>query len=95
MREWGGAGKTHAPRVSGTGAEQKVDRWLTAEEEERLMARIFSRGSEIMIFCTQYGRASGRDLEPQWRDVDFSRHADRDEKQNGTRRTIPLNTKGL
>jgi integrase len=72
----------------------EVDRWLTSEEEEQLMAASSPWLREIMVFALNTGMRQGEILNLQWQDVDFARGTLIVMKsKNGTRRTIPLNTK--
>lgn len=94
MREWEWCRENPMHRVSMEQVRNEVDRWLTAEEEERLMAASSPWLREIMVFALNTGMRQGEILKLQWQDVDFSRGTlIVMQSKNGTRRTIPLNTK--
>lgn len=94
MREWEWCRENPMHRVSLEQVRNEVDRWLTAEEEERLMAASSPWLREIMVFALNTGMRQGEILNLQWQDVDFARGTLIVMKsKNGTRRTIPLNTK--
>ena len=79
-------------RVSMEPVRNEVDRWLTANEEERLMAASSPWLREIMVFALHTGMRQGEILNLQWQDVDFVRGVLMVmQSKNGTRRTIPLN----
>ncbi len=94
MREWEWCRENPMHRVSMEQVRNEVDRWLTSEEEERLMAASSPWLREIMVFALNTGMRQGEILNLQWQDVDFARGTLIVMKsKNGTRRTIPLNTK--
>jgi integrase len=71
----------------------EVDRWLTPDEEDRLMAASRPWLREIIVFAFNTGMRQGEILNLQWQDVDFTRGTLVVMKsKNWTRRTIPLNT---
>ena len=79
-------------RVSMESVRNEVDRWLTAHEEERLMASSSPWLREIIGFALHTGMRQGEILNLQWQDVDFARGVLMVmQSKNGTRRTIPLN----
>lgn len=72
----------------------QIDRWLTANEEERLMASSPLWLREIIIFALNTGMRKGEILSLQWRDVDFARSVLVVMKsKNRERRTLPLNSR--
>lgn len=80
-------------RVSLEQVRNEVDRWLSADEEERLLAASSSWLQEIIRFALNTGMRQGEILNLQWQDVDFTRETLIVMKsKNGTRRTIPLNS---
>lgn len=94
MREWEWCRENPMHRVSLEQVRNEVDRWLTSEEEDRLMAASSPWLREIMVFAMNTGMRQGEILNLQWQDVDFSRGTlIVMQSKNGTRRTIPLNTK--
>ena len=94
MREWEWCRENPMHRVSMEQVRNEVDRWLTADEEERLMSVSSPWMREVMVFALNTGMRQGEILNLQWQEVDFSRGTLIVMKsKNGTRRTIPLNAK--
>jgi integrase len=94
MREWEWCRENPMHRVSMEQVRNEVDRWLTPEEEDRLLAASTLWLREIMVFAMNIGMRQGEILNLQWQDVDFSRGTlIVMQSKNGTRRTLPLNTK--
>jgi len=92
MREWEWCRENPMHRVSLEQVQNEVDRWLTADEEERLLAASSPWLQEIIRFALNTGMRQGEILNLQWQDVDFTRGTLIVMKsKNGTRRTIPLN----
>ncbi|UVT16018.1 MAG: tyrosine-type recombinase/integrase [Nitrospira sp.] len=93
MREWEWCRENPMHRVSLEQVRNEVDRWLTADEEERLLAASSPWLQEIIRFALNTGMRQGEILNLQWQDVDFTRGTLIVMKsKNGTRRTIPLNS---
>ncbi|MDH5667670.1 MAG: tyrosine-type recombinase/integrase [Nitrospira sp.] len=93
MREWEWCRENPMHRVSMEPVQNEVDRWLTAKEEDALMAAASSWLREIITFALNTGMRQGEILNLQWQDVDFTRGTLMVMKsKNGTRRTIPLNS---
>lgn len=94
MREWEWCRENPMHRVSMEPVRNEVDRWLTPNEEERLMAASSPWLREVIVFALNTGMRQGEILNLQWQDVDFTRSTLVVMKsKNGTRRTIPLNAK--
>jgi integrase len=94
MREWEWCRENPMHRVSMEPVRNEVDRWLTAQEEDRLMAASSPWLREIITFALNTGMRQGEILNLQWQDVDFSRGILMVMKsKNGTRRSIPLNAR--
>lgn len=92
MREWEWCRENPMHRVSMEQVRNEVDRWLTANEEEHLLASSSHWLREIIGFALNTGMRQGEILNLQWQDVDFARGILMVMKsKNGTRRTIPLN----
>ena len=92
MREWEWCRENPMHRVSMEPVRNEVDRWLTGNEEERLLGSASPWLREIMGFALNTGMRQGEILNLQWQDVDFARGTLMVMKsKNGTRRTIPLN----
>jgi integrase len=80
-------------RVSLEQVRNEVDRWLTANEEERRLASSSPWLREIIRFALNTSMRQGKILNLQWQHVDFTRGTLMVMKsKNGTRRTIPLNS---
>ena len=93
MREWEWCRENPMHRVSMEPVRNEVDRWLTADEEARLLAASSPWLQEIIRFALNTGMRQGEILNLQWEDVDFTRGTLIVMKsKNGTRRTIPLNS---
>ena len=60
-------------RVSMELVRNEVDRWLTANEEENLIASSSPWLREIIGFALNTGMRQGEILNLQWQDVDFTR----------------------
>jgi integrase len=92
MREWEWCRENPMHRVSLEPVRNEVDRWLTANEEDNLLASSSPWLREIIGFALNTGMRQGEILSLQWQDVDFARGILMVMKsKNGTRRTIPLN----
>jgi len=71
----------------------EVDRWLTSDEEARLMAVCSPWLREIIVFALHTGMRQGEILNLQWQDIDFARRTLVIMKsENGNRRTLPINS---
>jgi integrase len=93
MREWEWCRENPMHRVSMEKVRNEVDRWLTRNEEDRLMAGSSVWLREIIVFALHTGMRQGEILNLQWQDVDFARSTLVVMKsKNGMRRTIPMNT---
>jgi integrase len=94
MREWEWCRENPMHRVTMEPVRNEVDRWLAAEEEDRLLAASSPWLREFIVFALNTGMRQGEILNLQWQDVDFARGTLVVMKsKNGTRRTIPLNSK--
>ena len=70
----------------------QVDRWLTPDEQARLMHVCPSWLWDVIIFALNTGMRQGEILNVKWPDVDFCRGTLVVMKsKNGERRTIPIN----
>ncbi len=79
-------------RVSMEKEGQPRDRWLTYEEEKRLMEACPGWLQEIVTFALNTGMRQGEVLSLRWQDVNlFIGIATLQETKNGERRSIPLN----
>ncbi|UVT18575.1 MAG: tyrosine-type recombinase/integrase [Nitrospira sp.] len=92
MREWEWCRTNPMHRVTLEPAHNKVDRWLTEQEEVRLFAASPPWLQEIIVFALNTGMRQAEILDLQWKDVDFVRGTLVVMKsKNHERRTIPLN----
>ncbi len=74
----------------------KRDRWLTPEEEKRLLNTLEGRYKEIVIQALNTGMRQDEILSLRWPEVDlFRRTLTILKSKNGERRTIPLNQTAL
>ncbi|MGH7183385.1 MAG: site-specific integrase, partial [Nitrospiraceae bacterium] len=90
--EWEWCRENPMHRVSMEPVRNEVDRWLTANEEERLLAVSSPWLREIIGLALNTGMRQGEILNLQWQDVDFARGVLMVmQSKNGTHRTIPLN----
>lgn len=92
IKEWEWCRNNPMHRVSMEPVHNQIDRWLTLDEEERLLAASPAWLREVIIFALNTGMRQGEILSLQWRDVDFARSVLVVMKsKNRERRTIPLN----
>ncbi len=83
-------------RVSREKVRNLIERWLTAEEERRLLAASPTWLQEIIIFAANTGLRQGEILDLQWTKVDlFRRTITLLEQKNGAKDTLPVNAKAL
>jgi len=93
MREWEWCQANPMHKVSMEQVHNQVDRWLTLDEEGRLLEAAPNWLREIIIFALNTGMRQGEILALQWQDVDFARGTLIVMKsKNRERRTIPLNS---
>ncbi len=94
MREWEWCRENPMHRVSMERVHNEIDRWLTTDEEQRLLQASSPWLCEIIMFAMNTGMRQGEILNLQWQDVDFARGILMVMRsKNGTRRVIPLNAK--
>lgn len=93
MREWEWCRTNPMHRVALEQVRNEVDRWLTVEEEGRLLAAAAGWLQGIIVFALNTGMRQGEILNLHWEHIDFERGVLIVMKsKNGTRRTIPLIT---
>jgi integrase len=91
-REWEWA--THNPvlKIAKEKVRNLIERWLTPEEEQRLLAASPSWLQEIILFALHTGMRRGEILTLQWSHVDLARRTLTIlEQKNGARDTLPIN----
>ncbi len=92
IREWEWCRENPVSRVSMEKEANTRDRWVTAEEEARLLEACPPWLGELVRFALHTGMRLGEILALTWRGVDLVRNtATVFQSKNGTRRTIPLN----
>jgi integrase len=91
-REWEWATDNPVCRVSMEREDNTRDRWLTEEEEARLLATAVPWVRDLILFATNTGMRRGEILGLTWAGVDFTRRTVTVlRSKNGERRTIPMN----
>jgi len=96
IREWEWVDRNPVARVSKERFNNQIDRWLSAEEEERLLGASPVWLREIIVFALNTGMRQGEILDLRWPYVDLSRRtATVMRSKNGDRRTIPLNGQAM
>ena len=95
-REWEWCEDNPVCRVSMEQEHNTRDRWLTVEEETRLLKAAAPWLRELMVFAIHSGMRMGEILDLTWDGVDlFRRTVTVFKSKNGERRTIPLNQTAL
>jgi len=91
-REWEWCTDNPVCRVSMERENNTRDRWLTIEEEQRLLPAAASWLREVMVFAINTGMRMGEIVALTWPGVDlFRRTVTVFRSKNGERRTIPMN----
>jgi integrase len=92
VREWEWCRENPVSKVSMERENNQRDRWLSVEEEARLLHDCASWLQDLVTFALHTGMRMGEILELTWRGVDFSRRTVMVVRsKNGERRTIPVN----
>jgi integrase len=92
VREWEWCRDNPVSRVSMERENNQRDRWLSLEEEARLLHACAPWLHDLVTFALHTGMRMGEILELPWRGVDFSRRTVTVfRSKNGERRTIPVN----
>jgi integrase len=91
-REWEWCRDNPVSRVSLEKGANKRDRWLTEDEEARLLAACPTWLQDLVVFALHSGMRLGEILALTWSGVDlFRRTATVFRSKNGEQRTVPLN----
>lgn len=91
-REWEWCTDNPVCRVSMERENNTRDRWLTPEEEKRLLASALPWFREVTVFALNTGMRMGEITALTWAGVDlFRRTVTIFRSKNGERRTIPIN----
>lgn len=94
VREWEWCRESPMHRVAMEKVHNMRDRWLTVEEEKKLLIAATQWLREIILFALHTGMRRGEILALQWQDVDLPRGVLVIMKsKNKERRTIPLNVR--
>jgi site-specific recombinase XerD len=92
VREWEWCRENPVSRVSMERENNQRDRWLSVEEELRLLQACAPWLHDLVTFALHTGMRMGEILELSWRGVDFTRRTVMVfRSKNGERRTIPVN----
>jgi integrase len=92
LKEWEWVESNPVSKVSMEPEDNKRDRWLTQDEEERLLKACPHWLREVVVFALNTGMRLSEILELSWDAVDFFRKTVTVFKsKNKERRTIPLN----
>jgi integrase len=92
LREWEWCHQNPVTRVSMEKENNKRDRWLSEDEESRLLTACAPWLHDLVTFALHTGMRMGEILELTWRGVDFTRRTVTVlRSKNGERRTIPVN----
>jgi integrase len=96
MREWEWVLNNPVQRVSRERVHNQIERWLTFDEEQRLLAVSPEWLREIIVFAIHTGLRQGEILNLQWPLVDlFRRTITLVEQKNRCKDTLPLNGTAL
>ena len=92
MREWEWATDNPVLKIAKEKVRNLIERWLTPEEEQRLLAASPPWLQEIIVFALHTGMRRGEILTLQWSHVDLARRTLTIlEQKNGARDTLPVN----
>jgi integrase len=92
MIEWEWVTDNPVLRIAKEKVRNGIKRWLTPEEEQRLLAASPPWRQEIVVFAPPTGMRRGEILTLQWSHVDLLRHTLTIlEQKNGARDTLPVN----
>jgi len=96
IREWEWVEFNPVSRVSKEKVNNQLERWLTYEEEDKLLTASSHWLREIVIFAIYTGLRQGEILDLTWDRVDlFRRTLTILEQKNKGKDTLPLNAKAL
>lgn len=96
VKEWEWVAENPVQKVSKEKVRNLIERWLTTEEEGRLLAASPVWLQEIIIFAANTGLRQSEILNLQWCNVDlFRRTITLLEQKNGGRDTLPVNARTL
>ena len=91
-REWEWATNNPVQKIAKEKVRNLIERWLTPEEEQRLLAVSPTWLQEIIVFALHTGMRRGEILKLHWSHVDLARRTLTIlEQKNGARDTLPVN----
>ena len=92
VREWEWATDNPVLKIAKEKVRNLIERWLTPEEEQRLLAVSPPWLQEIVVFALHTGMRRGEILTLRWSHVDLARRTLAIlEQKNGARDTLPVN----
>ncbi|MBW2673254.1 MAG: site-specific integrase [Deltaproteobacteria bacterium] len=92
IREWGLVNDNPVARVRKERVSNKIERWLTSEEEERLLKESPQWLQDIILFAIHTGLRQSEILDLKWSQVDMERRTILIfEQKNRNVDTLPLN----
>jgi integrase len=94
VREWEWCTFNPCQRVKLPRVRNQIDRWMTYEEQDRLLEACYDRPwlRDVIIFAVNTGMRQGEIINLRWKDVDlFRKTATVMKTKNGDKRTVPLN----
>ncbi len=92
LREWEWCQRNPVMQVSMEREHNQRDRWLSQDEEERLLKAFAPWLRQVVVFALNTGMRMGEILALMWHAVDLNRStAMVYRSKNGERRTIPIN----
>jgi integrase len=92
MREYEWATDNPVLKIAKEKVRNLIERWLTPEEEQRLLAASPTWLQEIIVFALHTGMRRGEILALHWDQVDLTRRTLTIlEQKNGSRDTLPVN----
>ncbi|MDE3019306.1 MAG: tyrosine-type recombinase/integrase, partial [Nitrospirota bacterium] len=96
MKEWEWVTVNPVDRVSREKVYNQIERWLSLDEEQRLLAASPRWLQEIIVFAIHTGLRQGEILNLQWSQIDlFRRTMILLEQKNRCKDTLPLNDSAL
>jgi len=96
IRDWGWVKENPVKKVSKEKVNNQIERWLTNDEEKRLLASSPQWLKEIIVFALNTGLRQSEILNLHWSQIDFKRKTLTIlEQKNKEKDTIPLNKKAL
>ena len=96
IKEWEWVRENPVAKVSKEKVDNQVERWLTLEEEEKLLASSLGWLNKIISFAIATGLRQSEILDLKWSQVDLSRRTITIlERKNQGKDTLPLNERAI